>query len=175
MRNWQLLVVIAVGVLGLAAARTALGPDPQDPVSKLTLARRTDNAAYGRSAYSFRYATQDAAVHRNHIDLLYNGCGRLHVTAAPNSKNRIAKIAGKALRDVADLPTDGWQSQCIAPEKGALYVLDLDDGELRSRVTLLVTDVSDKEVKLEWTPFRGRPDGDAATLGICGGPHECAP
>jgi hypothetical protein len=159
-------------VRSLAAAR--IEPAATAPVKeKLTLVRRTDNAEYGRSAYSFAFASQDVTVHRNHVDLVYNGCGRLHISAG--AENRIARVPGKRLEDVESLPTDGWQAKCIAPEKGALYVLELNHGDERARVKLLVTDVSEKEVKLEWEPLRVAPASEAGTLGICAGPHDCEP
>jgi hypothetical protein len=143
-------------------------PQQGEPVNKVTLTKRLDNGAYKTSAYSFRYASQDLAVHKNHVDILYNACGSVHVAVVGGCKSTIARAEGKTLRDVKTAPKAGWNEHLV-PEKGACYVLSIDTDECRMKVKLLLTDVSDKAVKFEWAPLP--PPDEAGTLGQCGGPH----
>ena len=168
-----------IGGLGLAAVffaatgATSATTSGEETITKVTLKRRADNGPYGKSAYSFRYASQDAGVHHNDVDLVFNGCGQLHISPAGGSKSRIVRVDAKKLQDVKGLPKDGWQTNCIAPEKGAVEVLEIEDENTKAVVKFIVTDVSEKEVKLEWAPFRDPGRGDAGTLAQCGGPHDC--
>jgi hypothetical protein len=157
--------LLLASLLGIAFIQQ---PQQGEPVTKVALTKRLDNGAYKTSAYSFRYASQDLAVHKNHVDIVYNGCGSVHVSAHGGSKNTIARAEGKTLRDVKTAPTQGWQEKLV-PEKGACYVLSIDTDECKMRVKLLVTDVSDKAVKFEWAQLP--PQSEAGTLGQCGGPH----
>jgi hypothetical protein len=163
--------------LGLALVlATALGAglaSEEETAVRVSLSRRADNGPYGKSAYSFRLASQEPSQHRNYVDLVYSGCGQLHVSPHGGLKNRITKVAAKKLRDVKTTPDGSWQTYCIEPEKGAVYVLDIDDGSARQKVKFLITDVSDQEVKLEWALHREPPGAEAGTMGECGGPHEC--
>jgi hypothetical protein len=144
-------------------------PQQGEPVNKVTLTKRLDNGAYKTSAYSFRFASQDVAVHKNHVDVVYDLCGCVHVVTHGGSKNKIARVEAKALRDVKTAPEQGWQ-ECVLPEKGALYVLSIDTDESRMRVRLQVTEVTDKLVKFEWAQLP--PATEPGTKGQCGGPHE---
>ena len=58
----------------------------------LVLTRRANNNAYGTSAFSFRTATQDLAVHRNHVDLVFNGCGLLHFNPVGGMRSRVCDL-----------------------------------------------------------------------------------
>jgi hypothetical protein len=156
-------------VLGIGLGSLAIPPRPEgEPVTKVTLKKRVDNGPYKSSAYSIRYASQDVAVHRNHVDLIYDVCGLVHVEAG-GSQSRIARATGKTLADVKSAPKEGWQ-ECIQPEKGATYVLAIDSGEVKQKARLRITDVNDKELKLEWSLLG--PGSEAGTKGQCGGPHD---
>ena len=158
------VLVLGVGLGGLVTPAL-----PQtDAVTKVTLKKRLDNGAYKDAGYSIRYRSQDVAVHRNHVDLLYDACGLVHV-AAGGGESRIARAAGKSLADVKSAPKDGWL-ECILPEKGVNYVLAVDAGDCKLKARLRITDVSDKEVKLEWSLLG--PANEVGTKGQCGGPHE---
>lgn len=158
--------VVLVSLLGVALFQQ---PQQSEPVTKVTLAKRLDSGPYKTSAYSFRYASQDLAVHKNHVDVVYDACGCVHVAAAPGSKNTIARAEGKTLRDVKTAPAGGWK-ECLVPEKGAIYVLSVDTDESKMRIKLLVTDVSDKAVKFDWAQLP--PQSEPGTRGQCGGPHD---
>ena len=158
--------LLLASLIGLAFVQQ---PQQGESANKVTLTKRLDNGAYKTSAYSFRYASQDLAVHRNHVDVVYDLCGCVHVAAHGGSKNTIARAEGKTLRDVKTAPPKGWQ-ECLVPEKGAIYVLSIDTDETKMRVKLLVTDVSDKAVKFEWAQLP--PASEAGTKGQCGGPHD---
>ena len=164
------------GWLGLAAALfavTSAGPAATaggETITKVTLKKRADNGPYGSSAYSFRYASQELDTHRNDVDLVYNGCGQLHIGG---SKSRIVRVDAKKLADVEEIPKDGWRTSCITPEEGAVYLLEVEDEHTKAAFKFVLTDVSEKAVKLEWAPFRDPHRGQAGTNAQCGGPHEC--
>jgi len=158
--------VVLASLLGVALVQQ---PQPSEPVTKVTLTKRLDNGPYKTAAYSFRYASQDLAVHKNHVDVVYELCGSVHVAAQPGAKSTIARAEGKTLRDVKTAPAKGWEER-IVPEKGACYVLSIDTDESRMRVKLLVTDVSDKAVKFEWAQLP--PQSEPGTKGQCGAPHD---
>jgi hypothetical protein len=109
-------------------------------------------------------------VHANYVDLVFDACGCVHTAAHGDSKSRIARAEGKTLRDVTRLPQKGWQ-ECIVPEKGAIWVLSIDDAETRMPVKLQITEVTDKLVRLEWAQLPPQA-GAAGTKGQCAGPHE---
>jgi hypothetical protein len=154
----------------LSLAFVPVPQQPSEPANKATLTKRVDNGPYKTSAYSFRYASQEIAMHRNYVDLVFDACGCVHTGVHGGSKSKIARAEGKTLRDVTALPQKGWQD-CILPEKGATYVLAIDDAETKLQVKLLITDVSDKQVKLEWAQLPPQA-GEAGTKGQCAGPHD---
>jgi len=156
-----------LAALAGADARASVGA-----ATKVTLQKRVDDGPYGKSAYSFRYVTQDVAIHRNQVDLLFNGCGLLHIFSHGDGVNRVARASTTHLEDVTALPKDGWLTSCIKPERGAVYVLEIDDGITRQAVKFRVLDVSADQVKLEWEPLRATPGAGDGTMGRCGGPHE---
>lgn len=164
--GWLGLAAVFFAVTSARPAATAAG----ETITKVTLKKRADNGPYGSSAYSFRYASQELSVHRNDVDLVYNGCGQLHIGG---SKSRIVRADAKKLEDVEEIPKDGWRKSCVAPEKGAVYVLEIEDENTKVAVKFVLTDVSEKAVKLEWAPFRDPVRGQAGTDAQCGGPHEC--
>lgn len=137
----------------------------------VTLTKRKDNGAYGTSAYSFRYASQDLDVHKNDVDLIYNGCGLLHVAPYGGLKNRIAKVDSPSFAAAKMLPDQGWHTQSIEPEKDAFYVMEIDDGTTHERVKFHILSLTDAEIRFEWTPFRDVTKGTAGTMGQCSGKH----
>jgi hypothetical protein len=86
-------------------------------------------------------------------------------------KNRITKVQAKSLAEVDQPPTVGWMTQCIAPEAGACYVMDVDDGTTRMRVKLHLTTVTAGEVDFEWALFHDSTRGTSSTMGQCTGKH----
>ena len=158
--------VVLASLIGVALVQQ---PQQSEQVTKVTLTKRPDNGTYKTAAYSFRYASQDLAVHRNQVDIVYDLCGCVHVAPHGGSKSTIARAEGKTLRDVKTAPKEGWK-ECVVPEKGALYVLSVDTDESRMKVKLLFTDVTDKAVKFEWAQLP--PQSEPGTRGQCGGPHD---
>lgn len=141
--------------------------------TSVTLTKRKDDGPYGSSAFSFRYATQDIAIHKNDVDLVYNNCGLVHVAPQGGLKNRIAKVKGTAITDALNFPTQSWQSTCFEPEKDGVYIMEIDDSVTHMRVRLHVSSVTETELQFEWTPFRDVAIGTSGTLGACTGKHGC--
>jgi len=168
-------VIAVTMVLGAVAfaqqgkkKEAAAAPGPGTPV---VLTKRKDNGPYGTSAYSFRYMSQDVAVHKNDVDLVYNNCGLLHVAPQGGLKNRIAKVKGMAITDAITFPEQNWLTTAVEPEKDGVYVMEVDDGTTHLRVRIHISSVSDTELHLEWMPFRDASKGSSGTLGACSGKH----
>ena len=172
---WKALALFVCAAAGAAVpeAGDASKAKGGAEATRVTLTRRTGNGAYKTSAYSFRYASQDLAVHRNAVDLVFNNCGQLHVSAYGGQQNRVARVQGKKLADVKAMPKEGWLTSCIRPEKDALYVMEVDDGSTLIRVKFHVLEAKADKVTLEWTPLREVPSGENGTMGACGGEHAC--
>ena len=173
-----LLVSLLTLSVGLGAAeqqgtkkgQKATAPPPGMPV---TLTRRKDDGPYGTSAYSLRYASQDVAIHKNDVDLVFNQCGMVHIAPQGGLKNRIARVKGTEITDALNFPTQSFQSTCFEPEKDAVYIMEIDDNVTHMRVRLHISSVTETEVRLEWMPFRDVGVGTSGTLGACTGKHGC--
>jgi len=165
------LLAATACLLGFVAS--AWAPTSADKPTRVTLERRTDNGPYGESAYSFRYASQELDEHRNEVDLVFNNCGNLHISAG-GAENRVAQVEGRKLSDVEALPQDGWTTTCFAPEESALYVMQIDDGTQRFAVALRIVDAKPNKLVFEWLPFVAPPQGERGTFGECGGEHDCS-
>ena len=165
-RNAAVLLLLFAAI-GLATAPFSLAGEK--PV-KVTMVKRTEGGEYGQSAYSFRFASQDAEIHRNHVDLFFESCGLVHL-GTTGTKNRIARVEGKKLSDVDSLPTDGWLESSFAPNKGELYALEIFGDEFRFRVKLRIVDVKGGKITFEWLPLRVSSSSSAGVAGQCGGGH----
>lgn len=185
-------IVLALGmVLGglltanaLNQAPPAIEPvaaAPKEGAQEISLKTRKDNGAYGESAYSFRQASSDVAVHNNYVDLLLNGCGQLHVCPVTGSEGRIVDLGKARLADAPDAPPAGahWKTESLRPAAGHVYLLEISESGQTMTVKFAAEAVSADGVKLAWTivtpvagaaphPNRGR----AGTMGQCGGEHE---
>ena len=172
----RLGLVFGVLVLPASVGRTA-GPTP----TEVTLSKRADNGAYGTSAYSFRLASQDYAVHRNYVDLVFNGCGQLHVNPVTGMGSRIVDLGAISFGPaVATPPADSpWHQRSITPQAGHVYYQEIRDGRQSFAVEFLVTEATADTVKLRWEPadasYQVLPlppgKGAAGTMGQCGGSH----
>lgn len=165
-------------IVSLSLAR-ASDPAP----TEVTLTKRANNGAYGTSAYSFRLASQDYAAHRNYVDLVFNGCGQLHINPVTGMGSRIADLSKIPFASTAPTaPPDGdsaWRQRSITPQAGHVYLQDIKDERQSFTVEFIVTEVSANTVKLRWQAVDPThqllplaPDkGAAGTAGQCGGPH----
>jgi len=174
-RTWKRIGLVsccAIGSLVLLAASPEQPRKGDEPI-RVTLTRRVKADVYETSAYSFRYASQDVEVHKNHVDLGLGTCGRLHVSFHGGQENQIARVGAKKLDEVQSWPAKGWQKSCVNPEKDAVYVMDVNDGKTRSRVKFRIVEAKPDKVTIEWAPFRDELVGKAGTSGLCGGEHDC--
>ena len=113
------------------------------------------------------------AVHKNDVDLVFSGCGQLHISPTGGLKNRIAKVKGTAIGDALNFPGDeaDWFSRSFEPEKDGVYIMEVDDGITHMLVRIHISSVTETEVKLEWQPFRDVSKGTAGAMGACTGKH----
>ena len=173
--GWKSIALLLCGAAGGLVPLASDAPNHrEEEATRVTLTRRTDDGPYKTSAYSFRYTSQDLAVHRNAVDLVFNTCGLLHVSAHGGQQNRVVRVQEKKLADVDAMPQEGWLKSCFRPEKDAVYVMEVDDGSTRFRVKFRVLEAKTDKVTIEWTPFRAAPAGENGILGVCGGEHDCS-
>lgn len=159
---------------GKPAQQAPPAPAPEaksNPWIDVVLTKRTEDGPYEKSAYSFRYMTQDVAVHKNEVDIVYGACGQLHIQPGSSLKNKIVKVVGASLDEIETWPNAGWKTSSIEATKNTLYVMEIDDGTTRMRVKFRVTTVNAAEVHFEWMPFRDMSAGLSGTLSKCTGKH----
>ena len=165
--------ILALPVLSLPAAE----PTPTEVV----LTKRADNGAYGTSAYSFRLASQNYLVHRNYVDLVFSGCGQLHINPVNGMSSRIVDLGATPFgAPVATPPANAaWHQESITPQTGHVYYQEIKDKRQSFAVEFVVTDSHADVVKLRWEPVDPAhqvlplPSGQGAagTMGQCGGTH----
>ena len=163
-------------VLSASVGRTA-EPTP----TEVTLTKRADNGPYGTSAYSFRLASGDYAVHHNYVDLVFNGCGQLHINPVNGMSSRVVDLGAiPFVPSIAAPPSDAaWHQRSITPQAGHVYYQEIKDERQSFAVEFLVTEASADTVKLRWEPVDSTHQvlplpagkGAAGTMGQCGGPH----
>lgn len=153
----------------------------QDQYSReLTLTVRRDNGAYGTSAFSFRFNSQELREHQNQVDLVYNRCGLLHVTAHGGMRSRVVDLGEVNFLQQQDVPEEGdWLNRCVQPVAGHVYVQEINDGRQIAYVKFKVLEIKqDGELSIRWSPLDSMKDwpsfepGWAGTMGQCGGAHR---
>ena len=142
----------------------------------IVLTRRTNNGAYGTSAFSFRSASQELGEHRNNVDLVFNGCGLLHFNPVGGMNSRVADL-GETTLDVELEPADRvWASQAFFPEEGHVYLHQIRHGDQSMVVKFRVDELQRDEMAISWLVVEevaGRgPTGMSGTMGQCGGHHQ---
>ena len=170
------------GVIFCALVLSVLPARAADPASTdVTLTRRANNGAYGTAAYSFRLASQDYAVHRNYVDLVFNLCGQLHVNPVNGMSSRIVDLGAVPFGPAVATPSAdaAWHHESIIPQAGHIYFQDIKDERQNFAVEFIVTEVGPDTIKLRWRPVDPAHQvlpleagkGAAGTMGQCGGPH----
>jgi hypothetical protein len=170
------LFCVPLVLMGIPALITSVGAaspavTTEKPI-RVVLVRRPGNGAYEKSAYSFRYASQEARVHRNQVDLVFNACGLIHINPVGKlTSNEVILAPLKRLNDVKEVPEGDWLVSCFAPTKGTVYLMRVDDGTTKFMVKFRIVDSKPDKVTLEWMPHRGVA-AQAGTMGNCGGAHS---
>jgi hypothetical protein len=150
-----------------------------EPVpAEVVLTKRVDNGAYGTSAYSFRLASQDVAVHCNFVDLVFDRSGQIFINPTGGMKSRIVDLGTVTFGSpVATPPANpAWQHNSIIPQAGHVYYQEINDGRQSFAVEFLVTEATPDTVKLRWKPVNPAHKilplapgaGMAGTMGISG-------
>ena len=153
-----------------------------DPAgTEVTLTKRVDNGTYGSSAYSFRLDSQNYAVHRNYVDLVFNGCGQLHINPVDGMASRVVDLGVVPFTPAAATPppSAAWHHESITPQVNHVYFQDIKDERQHFAVEYVVTEVTPNTVKLRWLPLDSTHKvlplapgkGAAGTMGQCGGSH----
>src|SRR5687767_5291223 len=123
-----LIIVALIGVAHLLQENAARAQATR-PAQSFTITKRGEKGPYGTSAYSFRSASQDYEVHRNHVDIVYNNCGLIHVAPVGGEKGRVTDL-GEMTLDAApnDAPAGAtWNDSSIEPKAGHVYLLEIED------------------------------------------------
>lgn len=167
-----------MGIVGLLCLQETR-PNQEEKGKQVTLTMRKDNGEYGTSAYSFRFESQDMAVHSNFVDLLYNSCGLMHFNVHGGMESQLVDLGKQDLSKVSEPPKDGWLKDCVLPQEGHVYLLKIDDGEMRFSVKFRITKMVKESVEFRWVVVGKRPDptdltnaGAAGTMGQCAGKHD---
>ena len=175
-------ILARVGFALCIVALSALAGHAAEPTpTEVTLTKRADNGVYGTSAYSFRLASQDYTVHHNYVDVVFNGCGQLHINPVIGMSSRIVDLGAVPFGPaVATPPADApWRERSITPQAGHVYYQEIRDERQSFAVEFLVSEASADGVKLRWEPVDPAHQvlplppgkGAAGTAGQCGGPH----
>ena len=134
------------------------------PTKTVTLTPR-NKQPYGTSAYSFRFATSDIAVHRNYVDLLYNNCRSLHLNPFNGSNSRAIDLGESTLAAAADdaaADAIGIDDR-IDPVVGHTYLEEVNVDEDHELVKFHVDAITKDGITLTWTSLKGRPVSAART------------
>jgi len=161
----------SAAVVLLVALSLAADAAPQQ--TQVTLDKRKDNKAYGTSAYSFRKATSDQKIHRNYVDVVFNGTGSLHINPVNGEENQICDLGTVSLKDSPDdAPADAkWFKVCVKPEAGHVYLEQIKQNGQTMTVKFSVDEASGEKVKITWVTIKaleGEEDthrGAAGTMG----------
>ncbi len=155
-------------------------PAPEDGVqeTEIVLLRRSQ-PEYGKSAYSFRYKTQDKTKHKNYVDIVYAANGFLRINNHGGQANTIADLGDTVGRgfNVKNVKKETWQELQIKPVAGHFYVQNIIADKNRMKVLLYIDSVSKEKVELTawfekgkdvWpVSLEGR--GEAGTSGMSAG------
>ena len=151
---------------------------------EVVLTRRKNNGPYETSAYSFRHQTQDLGLHRNNVDVVFNGCGQLHINPHAGLQGGIADV-GKAdldkikLADVKKVPRQAWRRFCLPPKDGHVYIHEGHYLNQRFTVAFKIKTITPDKLGIQWTFLGDGADEEteyrytgAGTMGQCGGQHR---
>jgi len=143
--------------------------------------RKRNEQDYKASAFSFRYATQDADSIKNIVDVVYNPCGLLHFTPYGGTETQLADAGETSLDKVTELPTRGWRrADCIVPKEGHVYVVEIRAEGQSYTYKFEVTSVAATALELKWAGI-GEPRkpppidpnrGANGAFGVCPGKHQ---
>ena len=150
---------------------------------QVLLTRRSNNGPYETAAFSFRHQTQELELHRNYVDVVFSGCGQLHINPHAGLRGRIADM-GKTeldkitLADLKKVPGKAWRRFCLPPVNGHIYVHEGWYLNRRFTVAFKITIVTPEKLSMRWRFLSQQedehpevPNGAAGTMGQCGGKH----
>ena len=150
---------------------------------KVILTRRANNGSYGTTAYSFRHQTQELKLHRNNVDIVFNGCGQLHINPHAGLQGRISdlgnvELAKVALADLKKVPQQSWRRFCLPPVDGHVYLHDGRYLNQRFAIAFKIKVIKPDRLELQWRTLGQQAAEDAkyryvgaGTMGQCGGMH----
>ena len=152
----------------------------QDQPTVTLKCRKRNDQEYKASAFSFRYATQDADAIKNIVDVVYNPCGLLHFTPYGGTETHVADAGKQSLAQVTELPSRGWRrADCIVPKEGHVYVVEIRTEGLSTTYKFEVLNVTSTSIELKWSGI-GEPHAPPAidpkrgangSFGVCPGRH----
>ena len=134
-------------------AKDAAKADADKKMQTVKLEKRTESK-YGKSAFSFRYKTQDATKHKNYVDVVYDQ-GRMRINNHGGMKCRIADLGEeKDIKKANEMLKDAkWSDKLLPPVAGRTYALEIKDDEQNKMAALFhVTKVGEKLMEFVWKP-----------------------
>ena len=150
---------------------------------KLILTRRANNGPYGTTAYSFRHQTQELNLHRNNVDIVFNGCGQLHINPHAGLQGRISDLGNVeldkiALADVKKVPQQSWRRFCLPPTDSHVYLHEGRYLNQRFTIAFKIKVIKPDRLEMQWRSLDQQLIEDvkyryvgAGTMGQCGGMH----
>ena len=182
-----LLVWTTWSVAGQQVPESTTSPKPVAESTSyydVVLTRRKNNGPYETSAYSFRHQTQDLGLHRNNVDVVFNGCGQLHINPHAGLQGEIADV-GKAdldkitLADAKKVPKQAWRRFCLLPKDGHVYIHKGRYLNQRFPVAFKIKTITPDKLGMQWKFLGDGADEEteyrfagAGTMGQCGGQHR---
>ena len=115
---------------------------------RITLDRRT-TTDYRRSAYSFRYDSQDINRHRNYVDIVYSANGLMRVNNHGGLKNLICDLGKNAPldNDLKKVARRSWTEKMIEPKQGHTYGLQIQEMGEKMTVAFRITQLEDNKLQ----------------------------
>ncbi len=141
-------------LLAVAAALLASSGLQAQSTETITLETRA-KSEYEKSAFSFRYRSQDLEVHKNHVDFTFEN-GKLRINHHIGLESRIADLGEVNLGDVEEhleeMDEGNWQSQAVEPVEGHTYVIQLVADGHEMQVEFRIDKLYSEELEFSWIP-----------------------
>ncbi len=119
----NIVVVLLVSLTCAVADAQEDGPEnANEPVSIVLDVRKTPD--YNKSAFSFRYNSQDVAVHKNYVDIVYSANLHIRINNHGGLESRIVDLGETPEQGfhVDGIDDERWQTRQIRPVGGHYYL-----------------------------------------------------
>lgn len=142
----------------------------------MILTRRVNNGPYGTTAYSFRHQRQKLNLHRNNVDIVFNGCGQLHINPPVGLQGRVCdlgnvELAKVALADLDNVPRQSWRRFCLPPVDGHVYLHEGRYLNQRFAIAFKIKVIKPDRFDLHWRTL-GQQENRRCEVSLRGGGYD---